>query len=214
MIRQLPLFPTDVPDPPRNALALLWNGAALALSVSGGKDSDAMCHQLLDLRQSEGWSGDVLMVHADLGARVEWRQTPDYVRDLARRKGVPLHVVRWTHGDLINRIWQRYHKDPSRPCWPSAKVRYCTADLKRGPISREIRRLFPPGSVICAMGLRAQESHARAKRQTFALHRQQRPDKGALCLRLVADPRLTEADVWTASASMATSRIPPTAGTS
>ncbi len=37
------------------------------------------------------------MVHADLGAeRVEWHQTPAYVRDLAARKGVPLHVVRYT----------------------------------------------------------------------------------------------------------------------
>ena len=63
---------------------LLCDGAALVLSVSGGKDSDAMTHHLLDLRQSEGWTGEVMMVHADLGSRVEWHQTPDYVRDLAR----------------------------------------------------------------------------------------------------------------------------------
>ena len=113
MTCQLPLFPLDElsnPDP----IQLLRDGAALVLSVSGGKDSDAMCHHLLDLRQTEGWSGDVMMVHADLGARVEWHQTPYYVRNLARRKGMSLHVVRWTHGDLIDRIWQRYHKDPSR----------------------------------------------------------------------------------------------------
>ena len=109
-MRQLLLFPMDAPDPTEhtpNPLTLLRNGAALVLSVSGGKDSDAVSHHLLDLRQSEGWPGEVMMVHADLG-RAEWQQTPDYVRDLARRKGVPLHVVRWTHGDLIDRIWQRY----------------------------------------------------------------------------------------------------------
>jgi 3'-phosphoadenosine 5'-phosphosulfate sulfotransferase (PAPS reductase)/FAD synthetase len=148
-------------------LQLLRNGASLILSVSGGKDSDAMCHHLLDLRQTEGWSGDVCMVHADLGKRVEWHQTPNYVKNLAKRKGVPVHVVRWKHGDLIDRIWQRYYKDPSRPCWPSSKIRYCTSDMKRAPISRWIRNHFPSGNVVCAMGLRAEESHARAKRETF-----------------------------------------------
>jgi hypothetical protein len=56
-----------------------------------------MSHHLLALRQREGWTGGVAMVHADLG-RAEWQTTPDYVRDLADRKGVPLYIVRWTHG--------------------------------------------------------------------------------------------------------------------
>lgn len=154
---------THVLDP----LTLLRNGAALVLSVSGGKDSDAMSHYLLDLRQREGWTGDAVMVHADLG-RAEWSTTPDYVRDLATRKGVALHVVRWRDGalgDLIDRIWQRYHADPTRPCWPSSAARYCTSDLKRGPISVWIRNAYPTGTVVCAMGLRADESPARAKKQ-------------------------------------------------
>ena len=127
MPNQLPLFPMYNSDPSEtlpDALSLLRDGATLVLSVSGGKDSDTMTHYLMDLRQTEGWSGDVCMVHADLGKRVEWHQTPDYVRDLAKRKGVPLHIVRWTHGDLIDRIWQRYYKDPNRPCWPSSSIRY------------------------------------------------------------------------------------------
>jgi 3'-phosphoadenosine 5'-phosphosulfate sulfotransferase (PAPS reductase)/FAD synthetase len=196
MSYQLPLFPIDErtnPDP----VQLLRDGAALVLSVSGGKDSDAMCHHLLERRQSEGWSGDVLMIHADLGARVEWQQTPDYVQNLARRKGVPLYVVRWTHGDLIDRIWQRYYKDPSRPCWPSAQMRYCTADLKRGPISREIRHLFPSGNVICAMGLRAQESQTRARRSTFALRTDtSAPTKGRFVYDWLPIHDWTETDVW------------------
>lgn len=96
-MRQLPLFPVDAPDSSDDtpdALTLLRNGAALVLSVSGGKDSDAMSHYLLERRQAEGWLGDVVMIHANLGSRVEWQQTPDYVQHLARRKGVPLHVVR------------------------------------------------------------------------------------------------------------------------
>jgi 3'-phosphoadenosine 5'-phosphosulfate sulfotransferase (PAPS reductase)/FAD synthetase len=197
-VHQLPLFSIDNPDPPDNVpdpLTLLHNGAALVLSVSGGKDSDAMSHHLLDLRQSEGWPGEVMMVHADLGSRVEWHQTPDYVRDLARRKDVPLNVVRWEHGDLIDRIWQRYHKDPSRPCWPSAKMRYCTSDMKRGPISRWMRNHFPTGNVICAMGLRAHESHARARRQTFTLRNDaSAPTKGRFVYDWLPIHEWSEAD--------------------
>ena len=196
MAFQLPLFPLDEPtnhDPVR----LLREGAPLVLSVSGGKDSDAMCHHLLERRQAEGWTGDVVMIHADLGARVEWQQTPDYVQHLAQRKGVPLYVVRWTHGDLIDRIWQRYYKDPSRPCWPSAQMRYCTADLKRGPISRELRRLFPSGNVICAMGLRAQESQTRARRPTFSLRTDSSaPTKGRFVYDWLPIHDWTETDVW------------------
>lgn len=166
MSAQLPLFALD--EPPHDPVRLLRDGAALVLSVSGRKDSDAMCHHLLERRQAEGWSGAVAMVHADLG-RAEWHNTTDYVHDLARRKNVPLYVVRWTHGDLIDRIWQRYYSDPSRPCWPSSKVRYCTSDLKRGPISRWIRNAFPSGNVVCAVGLRAEESNSRAKRATFTV---------------------------------------------
>jgi 3'-phosphoadenosine 5'-phosphosulfate sulfotransferase (PAPS reductase)/FAD synthetase len=143
MSQQFPLFVMDEVKPQTpQPLELLRKGASLVLSVSGGKDSDAMSHHLLDLRQAEGWSGDVCMVHADLGKRVEWHQTPDYVKNLAKRKDVPLHVVRWKHGDLIDRIWQRYYKDPSRSCWPSSSIRYCTSDMKRGPISRWIRNHF------------------------------------------------------------------------
>lgn len=197
MMRQLSLFPNNDGDTSPDALTLLRDGAVLVLSVSGGKDSDAMSHHLLDLRQAEGWPGNVLMVHADLGARVEWQQTPDYVHDLARRKGVPLHVVRWTHGDLIDRIWQRYHSDPSRPCWPSSQMRYCTSDLKRGPISRFLRQTFPSGDVVCAMGLRAEESPARARRETCTLRKDSSaPTKGRFVYDWLPIHDWKEADVW------------------
>ena len=194
MPRQLPLF--DPPDDTPDALTLLRNGAALVLSVSGGKDSDSMAHFLLDLRQAEGWIGGVVMLHADLG-RAEWHQTPDYVDNLAKRKGVPLYVVRWTHGDLIDRIWQRYYKDPSRPCWPSAKMRYCTSDMKRNPCNRWLRNHFPTGNVICAMGLRSSESHQRARRQTFTLRKDaSAPTKGRFVYDWLPIHDWTEADVW------------------
>ena len=58
-----------------------------------------------------------------------------------------------------------YVGNDTRPCWPSAAARYCTSDLKRGPISRWLRQTYPTGNVICAMGLRAEESPARFKKE-------------------------------------------------
>lgn len=180
-----------------NALTLLRNGADLVLSVSGGKDSDAMSYHLLDIRQQEGWTGNVMMVHANLGQRVEWHQTPQYVKDLAHRKNVDLHVVSWKHGDLIDRIWKRYYKDPSRPCWPSSAIRYCTSDMKRAPISRWIRNTFPSGEIICAMGIRADESHARAKKEDFKIRKDcNAPTKGRFVYDWLPIHNWIEEDVW------------------
>ena len=195
MSYQLPLFALDEPSP-HDPIQLLRDGAALVLSVSGGKDSDAMCHHLLERRKTEGWPGDVAMVHADLG-RAEWHNTSEYVQDLARREGVRIHIVRWTQGDLIDRIWQRYHADPSRPCWPSSKVRYCTSDLKRAPISRWIRHTYPTGKVICAIGLRAAESTSRAKKQTVAVRDDcTAPTLNRLALNWLPIHNWTSDDVW------------------
>jgi len=174
----------------------LREGAALLLNVSGGKDSDAMSAHLLDMRKREGWTGPVLMVHADLG-RAEWHSTPRYVRELAARNECELVVVQRKAGDLIARIWQRYHDDPSRPCWPSSAARYCTSDLKRGPISSLINQRFPTGTVICAQGIRAQESKKRAKKPTVSLRPGCNPKTIA---RTVIDwlpiHKWSEADVW------------------
>jgi len=199
MTCQLPLFEMDdLPQKAYDPIALLREGAALVLSVSGGKDSDAMSHYLLDRRAKEGWPGAVMMVHADLGEkRVEWHQTPEYVRGFARRKGVPLHVVRWSKGDLVDRIWQRYHANPDRPCWPSSSIRYCTSDLKREPISRWLRKTFPSGKVICAIGVRAEESSMRAKKETVMVRKDcSAPTKGRLVLNWLPIHDWTESDVW------------------
>jgi 3'-phosphoadenosine 5'-phosphosulfate sulfotransferase (PAPS reductase)/FAD synthetase len=76
-------------------------------------------------------------------------------------------------------------------------MRYCTSDLKRGPISRWLRNTFPSGNVICAMGLRAEESSARAKRQTFRLRKDSSaPTKGRFVYDWLPIHDWTEADVW------------------
>lgn len=146
-----------------DALTALRNGADLYLSVSGGKDSDVATYVTLERRERECWTGQTYLIHADLG-RAEWAQTPDYVRDLARRTRLPLIVTQYTAGDFVDRVWARYHADPTRPCWPSSAARYCTADLKRGPISREIRHYTPSGMAVCVMGLRGEESETRKRK--------------------------------------------------
>lgn len=150
-------------DEERLVAAILKRGAALVISISGGKDSDAMLYHLLERAQDERWNGEVHLVHADLG-RAEWKETPGYVESLARKTGVPLSVVRHTYGDLIDGIRRRMATRPDVPPFPSAAARWCTSDWKRSVISKWIRNTFPTGDVVCAMGLRAQESPVRAKR--------------------------------------------------
>src|SRR5690606_6236044 len=67
-----------------NSLSALRTGAVLVLSISGGKDSDAMTLSLLEQRARENWPGAVCLVHADLG-RAEHRVTPQYVDKFHRR---------------------------------------------------------------------------------------------------------------------------------
>ncbi len=154
-----------------------------------------MSHYLLDKRQREGWTGEVCMLHAELHG-ADWKQTPAYVREFAERKGVPLYVVS-AHTDLIDRIWQRYHQNKDRPPWPSSKIRYCTSYGKRDPISKFLRNHFASGDVICAIGLRSSESHARAKRPTFQLRKDSSaPTKGRFVYDWLPIHDWTTEQVW------------------
>jgi tRNA(Ile)-lysidine synthase TilS/MesJ len=93
--------------PPVIADALLA-GAPLAVSVSGGKDSQAMLSVLKNLHRNAGgrWPGAIHAIHADLG-RAEWPQTPGHVRFMCERLGVALTVVSRPQGDLLDEIRAR-----------------------------------------------------------------------------------------------------------
>lgn len=143
--------------------ALEW-GAHLAISVSGGKDSSAMFWALVQAHREQGWQGDLLAIHADLG-RAEWGITQAHIQRECDRAGVPLRIVHHTKGDLIDGIRRRMATRPDAPPFPSSAARWCTSDYKRSVISREIRNLWPSNAlVINAMGLRGDESRARSKR--------------------------------------------------
>ena len=150
--------------------AQLQAGATLAISISGGKDSQAMAIALADLHRSKGWTGEVFCIHADLG-RIEWPETPGQVERIAQLAGVPLVVVRRSDGQDMIDHWRargdrmRAKGQAPRP-WSDSKNRFCTSDMKRDPIDIYLRRYT---NVVCAVGIRAQESAARAKQPSWAV---------------------------------------------
>lgn len=147
---------------PERSMAQLEAGAALAISISGGKDSQAMVSAVLRLRAERGWSGPVFLIHADLG-RIEWRQTPGQCQKLADAFGLELVTMRRKDGvgrwDMVDR-WieqgerhQAKGKTP-RPWSGPGQARFCTAELKRDPIDRYLRKY---SNVVCAVGIRKEE---------------------------------------------------------
>lgn len=57
MTKQLSLFPEEQVQVTQSVADLLAQGAALAISLSGGKDSQAMLNWLMQLRQQYRWTG-------------------------------------------------------------------------------------------------------------------------------------------------------------
>lgn len=148
----------------------LANGAALAISISAGKDSEAMLSAVCRLHRERGWRGPIFALHADLG-RIEWSGTTEHAERIARENGVPLTIVTRTDGqDMIDRWEARGEKlqaqgKVARP-WSDANNRFCTSDMKRDPIDTILRTFT---HVVSAEGLRAEESPARAKKPVAKL---------------------------------------------
>lgn len=151
MSNQLNLFNAEsgtlnVPAAIRRAMD---EGAALGVSISGGKDGQAMLSAVSRWFREQGYADQLFAIHADLG-RAEWSQTPAFVEHLAEAADVPLIVVRRQKGDLVARIEERLTKirqdangGPVAPFWPSSTSRYCTSHLKSGPIDQALRDPAP-----------------------------------------------------------------------
>lgn len=132
---------------------------------SGGKDSQAMLIRLSKIVPVK----QLLVVHASLG-EVEWPGALEFARDQATDLRCMFIVAR-ARRTFFEMVEDRFRNEPGVPSWPSAKHRQCTSDLKRGPCEREVRRfakLHGFTTVINCMGMRAQESPARAKKVVFA----------------------------------------------
>lgn len=155
----------------------------IIVNSSGGKDSQAMLDYLAELaeeRRAEAADGrrrglHMVVAHADLG-RIEWQGTRELAEEQAAHYGLPFEAITRPQGDLLVQIRQRAEKRPDVAPWPDSKNRYCTASHKRDQIAKLVTKwtaqlqqnwgIEQPRILNC-MGIRAQESPARAKKVPF-----------------------------------------------
>lgn len=134
------------------------------LNTSGGKDSSVMAWTVTKMAEAQGVKDRLVLGHATF--REEWKGTIEIVKLQAEQLGLPYHVV--TRGEGLLDYVRR------RRMWPSSKARYCTSDFKRAPIDKLITKLAPGlerrVKVLNVMGLRAEESPARAKKVPFKVN--------------------------------------------
>jgi 3'-phosphoadenosine 5'-phosphosulfate sulfotransferase (PAPS reductase)/FAD synthetase len=157
---------------------------------SAGKDSQAMLDYLVQLCDEQGVSRSrIVVVHCDLG-RVEWAGTAELAQEQAEHYGLRFEIVRRELGDLITQVEQRHAaniaKGKSQAPWPSSTARWCTSDQKTSQVLKLITSLTDEirnkagwireadGSyskrqarILNCLGIRAQESAARAKKASF-----------------------------------------------
>jgi 3'-phosphoadenosine 5'-phosphosulfate sulfotransferase (PAPS reductase)/FAD synthetase len=140
----------------------------IVLNSSAGKDSQAMLDVVVEQAdRARIPRSRLVVVHADLG-RVEWPGTRQLAEEQARHYGLEFVAVRRPQGDLLDHIARR-------GMFPSPAVRWCTSDHKRGPVltlfTRLAERSRQQGIAVCrilnCLGLRAEESLARARRRPF-----------------------------------------------
>ncbi|MDT7784987.1 MAG: hypothetical protein QOF58_3406 [Pseudonocardiales bacterium] len=173
----------------------------ILVNSSAGKDSQAMLTHIVEQCDAAGiarWR--IIVVHADLG-RAEWPGTMELARRQAAAYGLYFEVVRRELGDLIHQIEKRGR-------FPSSTARYCTSDQKTSQVAKLMTRLanahrrrnpstlFRPIRILNCLGIRADESPARAKKVAFG------PDKAATNGRRIVDRWLpiftwTADQVWT-----------------
>lgn len=136
---------------------------ALVVFISGGKDSDCMLKELAAARHRYQWYIPLIAVHCDVG-RMEWAETLPHCQAMAEKYADEFVVLRHDT-DLVDAMYQRHETRPEVPPFPSSAARYCTAGWKREVADKWIRgRWTEDASIICAMGLRDEESPARAKK--------------------------------------------------
>lgn len=127
----------------------------LVINFSGGKDSTAMLaflvEQYPDVKKH--------VVFADTGW--EHPDAEEWSRKIVGLFGLTLHVVRNPNKTFLS-------MSKARGKFPGMQQRQCTSDLKRDPINTWIRQNITDPVVVSAMGLRAEESSARAKKKRLS----------------------------------------------
>ena len=152
--------------------ALLARSAAVAIGVSGGKDSQACAIATIRHLDAIGHTGPRVLIHSDLGA-VEWLESIDVCRDLAKGLGVELMEVGRAAGGLMERWESRWDSSKRRyedletvtlvlP-WSTPGMRFCTSELKTQVIASALKKRFKDLDILNVTGIRRQESAGRSK---------------------------------------------------
>jgi 3'-phosphoadenosine 5'-phosphosulfate sulfotransferase (PAPS reductase)/FAD synthetase len=150
---------------------LVARGALFVVNHSGGKDSQAMMIHLL--RQGIP-AKQMVVIHASLG-EMEWNGALELAEKQAAEAGAPFIVARAIYEDgspktLLNKTEHQFARRPEVPSWPSKQQRWCTSELKTGPITRETLRYAKANGyklIVNCVGIRAAESTDRAKLEPF-----------------------------------------------
>jgi 3'-phosphoadenosine 5'-phosphosulfate sulfotransferase (PAPS reductase)/FAD synthetase len=147
----------------------------IAVSSSGGKDSQAALGVVVAAAQAAGVMDRVHVIHCDLG-RAEWAGTQELTIAQAKAYGIPeerIHVTRAQ--DLAGNTIDLVAMIERRGKFPSNTARYCTSDAKRGPTFRVFTKLTKlaavegrPVRILDVQGIRAEESAARSKKLAFS----------------------------------------------
>ena len=142
--------------PPKAVLEARKAGALFVISHSGGKDSQAMTALLRGFVPPD----QLMVVHAHL-RDVDWPDAEEHAR-------------RTSHGLEFHRVEAKrsfFELVAHRRSFPTPRSRWCTSDLKREPINKWLRRLCRERNlpfVVQCLGMRAEESTARASRPVFS----------------------------------------------
>lgn len=153
----------------------------IEVSTSGGKDSLAMLWYIAVLAHEKGILDRVVAIHCVMEA-VDWPMTPEIARQQAEHIGVRFMSVMRPQGNLLEHVVKN-------GWWPKPKTQYCTSDHKRGQVwhactdlADEVRASWPEGTpkrpvrILNCVGLRAEESGKREKREEF--YREKKPSSG------------------------------------
>jgi 3'-phosphoadenosine 5'-phosphosulfate sulfotransferase (PAPS reductase)/FAD synthetase len=208
MSKLLPLGPI-APLPASHTF--LTDYDVIVINTSAGKDSQTILRVVTDFARDLGILDRCVAVHADLG-RMEWHGTKALAEVQASAAGVRFLTVSRI-GEVASRDGKAYRKGERfgdlldyverRGRWPDNRNRYCTSDFKRGPVDKLHTALAQewkartgsrrPCRILNVMGMRAQESPARAK---LPPNEVRRDTSGALVIDWLPIHEWTEAQVW------------------
>ena len=190
----------------------------ILVNSSAGKDSQAMLDYLVELADAQGVNRDrFVVVHCDLG-RVEWAGTLELAREQAEHYGLRFEVVSRELGDLLTQVEQRHEANLAKgrdiAPWPSSTTRWCTSDQKTSQVLKLITQLTDElrnkagwvrnadGTydkravrILNCLGIRAQESAARAKKASYEIEKKATNGKRVVT-RWLPIFAWTEEQVW------------------